>query len=319
MTSYLLRRVPSAVVVLLVSSILIFLLIRLIPGDPASTLAGPNATPETLAAIRHDLGLDQPVLVQYLRWLGHLVTGDLGRSYLIGGNISELLAQSAGNTLVLAGAALVLAVVIAAVLGPLWAAGRGRWLDRVLTGFATAAVALPPFVTGVLLVLLFGVVIRLLPTGGVPPDGLADRLDITAQYLIMPALCLALPVAAVLTRFLAESLRSELGRDYVTAAQAAGIRYRRIVLRHAVRNAVPATITVLGIQTGNLLGGAVLVEAVFSWPGLGMLIQQGIERRDYPVVQVLLLLSVTVFVVIQLLTDVAQAGLDPRIRLGNRS
>ncbi|GAA2795763.1 ABC transporter permease [Saccharopolyspora taberi] len=319
MLTYVLRRVPSALLVLLLASMLIFLLLRLIPGDPAATLAGPDASPEAVAAIRGELGLDRPVPEQYLDWLGALLTGDLGRSYLIGGRVGDLLADGAANTLVLASASLVLAVALAAVLGPLWAAGRNRWLDRALTGFTTAAVALPPYVTGVLLVLLFGVAARLLPTGGVPPGGLADRPDITVQYLLMPAVCLALPVAAVLTRFFGESLRTELGRDHVTTATAAGIPRHRIVLRHAVRNAVPASVTVLGLQVGNLLGGAVLVEAVFSWPGLGMLVQQGIDRRDYPVVQVLLLLSVAVFVLVQLCTDLVHAGLDPRVRLGSRS
>ncbi|MEV0085061.1 ABC transporter permease [Saccharopolyspora sp. NPDC050642] len=319
MLMYLLRRVPSALLVLLLASVLIFLVIRLIPGDPAATLAGSDAAPEAVAAIRHELGLDQPVHVQYLQWLGGVLTGDLGSSYLIGGRIADLLADGAANTVVLAATALAIAVLSAALIGPLWAVRRGRWLDRLLTGFTTAAVALPPYVTGVLLVLLFGVAVRLLPAGGVPPDGLSDRLDITAQYLVMPALCLALPVAAVLIRFFAESLRTELGRAHVTTAAAAGVARRRIVLRHAMRNAVPASVTVLGLQVGNLLGGAVLVEAVFSWPGLGMLIEQGIDRRDYPVVQVLLLLSVAVFVLIQLLTDIVHAYLDPRIRLGSPS
>ncbi|KAA5834546.1 ABC transporter permease [Saccharopolyspora hirsuta] len=319
MSGYLLRRVPSALLVLLLASVLVFLVIRLIPGDPAAVLAGSDATPEAVAAIRRELGLDQPLHLQYLHWLGGLLAGDLGSSYLIGGEIGDLLADGAANTVVLATTALVLAVLCAAVLGPLWAVTRSRWVDRALTGFTTAAVALPPYVTGVLLVLVFGVAFRLLPAGGVPPDGLADRLGITAQYLVLPASCLALPVAAVLTRFFSEALRGELARDYATTAAAAGIPRCRIVFRHALRNAVPAAVTVLGLQIGNLLGGAVLVEAVFSWPGLGMLVEQGIDRRDYPVVQVLLVLSVAVYVVIQLVTDVVHAYLDPRIRLGGTS
>ncbi|MDA3645133.1 ABC transporter permease [Saccharopolyspora indica] len=319
MTGYLLRRVPSALLVLLLASVLVFMVIRLIPGDPASILAGSDATPEAIAAIRRELGLDRPLHLQYLHWLTGLLSGDLGSSYLIGGEIGDLLADGAANTAVLAVTALVLAVLCAAALGPLWAVTRGGWADRALTGFTTAAIALPPYVTGVLLVLVFGVAVRLLPAGGVPPDGLADRLDITAQHLVLPATCLALPVAAVLTRFFAEALRGELARDYPTTAAAAGIPRRRIVFRHALRNAVPGAVTVLGLQAGNLLGGAVLVEAVFSWPGLGMLIEQGIDRRDYPVVQVLLVLSVAVYVLVQLVTDVVHACLDPRIRLGGTS
>jgi peptide/nickel transport system permease protein len=206
--------------------------------------------------------------------------------------------------------------VISLVLGPLWASGRSAWLDHVLTGANTLAIALPTYVTGVLLILVFGVLWPVLPTGGTPPNGLLADPGITAQYLVMPALCLALPIAAVLTRYLAESLRTELKQPYVGTALAAGVSRRRIITRHALRNALPTTITVLGLQVGALLGGAVLVEYIFSWPGLGQLIQQAITRRDYPVVQVLLLLSVVVFVLIQLLTDVIHVWLDPRIRLG---
>ncbi|GAA1337268.1 ABC transporter permease [Saccharothrix algeriensis] len=316
MTRYLLRRAPSALVVLWLASVLVFLLIRAIPGDAAAVLAGADAPPGAVAAIRADLGLDRPVVEQYLRWAGDLLTGEFGRSYLIGGDIGELVADGLGNTAALALSALLLAVLTALLLGPLWAATRNRWVDRLLTAFHTASVALPTFVTGVLLILVFGVLLRLLPTGGVPPGGLLDRVDITAQYLVLPAACLALPVAGVLTGFLAEALRGELRQDYVTTALAAGVRRRDVVVRHALRGALPVAVTTLGLQTGTLLGGAVLVESIFAWPGLGLLVEQGITRRDYPVVQVLLLLSVAVFVVVQLLTDVAHALLDPRVRLG---
>ncbi|GLZ39310.1 ABC transporter permease [Actinokineospora sp. NBRC 105648] len=316
MTRYLLRRAPSALIVLWLASVLIFLVLRAIPGDAAAALAGPDASPEVVAAIRHDLGLDLPVVTQYGQWIGGLLSGDLGRSYLIGGDIAELVGDGLGNTVTLTLAALVLAVLVALLLGPLWAATRSRWVDRALTAFHTAAVALPTFVTGVLLIIVFGVLFRVLPTGGVPPNGLLDRVDITVQYLVLPAVCLGLPVAGVLTGFLAETLRGELRQDYVTTVRAAGVKRREVVLRHALRGALPVAITTLGLQTGALLGGAVLVESIFAWPGLGLLVEQGITRRDYPVVQVLLMLSVTVFVLVQLLTDVIHAWLDPRIRLG---
>jgi peptide/nickel transport system permease protein len=319
MTRYLARRLPSALLVLLLASVLIFGIIRLIPGDPASTLAGPDAPPETIAAIRHDLGLDQSVPRQYLTWIGAVLTFDLGRSYLIGGQISDLVRDGLTNTVVLAVSALVLAVVLSIGLGTLWAATRNRWLEATLTAVNTVFVALPPFVSGVLLVLVFGVVFPVLPTSGTPPDGFLGRPDITLQYLVLPAICLALPVAATLTRFLAETLHTELGKPYIVTARALGISRRRIVLRHALRNALPTTVTVLGIQLGNLLAGAVLVEVIFAWPGLGLLVEQGISRRDYPVVQVLLLLSVAVFVTIQLVTDVLHAWLDPRVRIGGVS
>jgi peptide/nickel transport system permease protein len=313
---YVLRRLPSAVGVLVLASILIFAVLRLVPGDPASLLAGPDATPEAVAAIRADLGLDQPVVLQYLDWVRSVLTFDLGRSYLIGGQIADLVRTGLTNTLVLTGAALVLAVVGSVGTALLWAPLDGGPLDRALTGVNTLALALPTFVTGVALVLAFGVVLRVLPSGGTPPDGFGVRPDLAVQYLLMPAVCLALPASAALTRFLTESLRSELAAPYVVTARATGTTPRRLLVAHALPAALPTYLTALGIQAGTLLGGAVLVEAVFSWPGLGQLAAQAITSRDYPVVQVLLLLSVTVFVVIQLSTDLVHAYLDPRIRVG---
>ncbi|MFT4082496.1 MAG: ABC transporter permease [Nocardioides sp.] len=315
MTSYVLRRLPSLAIVLIVSSFLIFLIMRLVPGDPAEALAGANATPATVAAIRHQLGLDQPFLTQYAEWIKGLLTGDLGTSYQIGGSIGSLISEAAGNTLLLSLSALVIAVVVAVVLGTLWAGARRPWIDHLLTGVNTLAIAIPTFVVGVVLVLLLGVAFPILPTGGIPRAGLLADPGITWQYLIMPAFCLALPISAVLTRYLAESLRTELAQPYIATALAAGVPRRRLLLRHAMRNVLPTSLTVLGLQTGALLGGAVLVEFTFSWPGLGMLIERAVAGRDYPVVQVLLMGSVAVYAVLQLLTDVAHALLDPRIRL----
>lgn len=316
MLRYLLSRVPSALLVLFLASVVVFSVLRLIPGDPATTLAGADASPEAVAAIRADLGLDQPWPTQYVTWLGHLLTGDLGRSYIVGVDISSLIADGLGNTLVLTLAALLLAVLLALVVSVGGVLADKRWLDGVLNGFNTLAVALPTFVTGTLLVLLLAVVFRVLPAGGTPPLGFTTRPDLAAQYLLMPALCLALPAAAALARFLTEALHTQLDAPYVTTARALGISRRRIVLTQALPNALPSAVTVLGLQTGALLGGAVLVEAIFAWPGLGQLIEQGISGRDYPLVQVLMMLAVLVFVVIQLLTDVVNALLDPRVRLG---
>lgn len=316
MTRYLLSRVPSALLVLFLASVLVFAILRLIPGDPATSVAGPDATPEAIAAIRSDMGLDRPLLTQYADWLGDLVTFDLGRSYVVGVPIASLVGDGLANTLVLTTAALLIAIVLALLAGVGGVLANRRWVDAALSGFNTVAVALPTFVTGTLLIVLLAVVVRVLPAGGTPPDGFTARPDLAVQYLLMPALCLALPVSAALTRFLTESLRTQLEAPYVTTAQALGISRRRIVLTQALPNALPAAVTVLGIQVGALLGGAVLVEAIFAWPGLGLLIEQGISGRDYPLVQVLMMLSVVVFVVSQLLTDVVNALLDPRIRLG---
>ncbi|GAA4486814.1 ABC transporter permease [Rhodococcus olei] len=316
MTRYLMSRVPSAVAVLVLASLLIFFVLRLVPGDPATTMAGPDATPETIAAVRHSLGLDRSVPAQYLSWIGDVLTFDLGRSYVLGGRISDLVGTALVNTVVLAVAALLLAVVVSVTLSVAAVVWPRRWLTGPVAGFNTLAVALPPFVTGVLLVLAFAVLLPVLPSGGVPPDGFWARPDITVQYLALPAICLALPVAAALTRFLSEALRTEMRQPYVLTARALGVSRWNLVTRSALRNALPTMLTVLGLQTGQLLGGAVLVEAIFAWPGIGQLVEQGISRRDYPVVQIVLLIAVSVFVLVQLVTDVAHAYLDPRVRIG---
>lgn len=319
MIRYGLRRIPSALIVLAVGSVVIFTLLRLVPGDPAQILAGPDSPPETLDAIRADLGLTGSPVVQYFSWVGGILTLDLGHSLVLGGDIGTLLLDALGNTLVLALAALLLALVIAVTLSTVSVIVDRTWLNSVVTAFGTVAVAIPNFVTGAILVVLFGVVWAVLPAGGVPRKGFLDDPGISVQYLVLPAVCLALPIAAALTRFLTEGLRSELAQPYVTTARALGIPRRRIVLTQALPNALPATVTVLGIQIGHVLGGAVLVEAIFAWPGLGQLIERAISSRDYPVVQVMLLFSVSLFVVIQLVTDLVNAWLDPRIRLGGQA
>lgn len=308
------RRVGVAVLTLLLASIVIFSVLHAVPGDPAVALAGADASPATLEALRDELGLDRPLVVQYLQWLGGALTGDLGRSYVIGGRIDALLAGGLRNTADLGLTALVIAVVAAAALSFIAVASRATWVRSAIAGFEVIGIAVPPFVTGVLLVEFFAVVWPVLPAGGPPPRGYTDDVGITLQYLLLPAVCLAIPVASTLTRFFSEALRTEWARPYVLTARAAGVPAGRILVRGAARNALPSVVTVLGIQAGQLLGSAVLVEAIFAWPGLGQLLGQGIAARDYPVVQAVLLLAVTVFVVIALLTDAAYRLLDPTRR-----
>lgn len=319
MLRYALQRLPSALIVLAIGSVVIFTLLRLVPGDPALILAGPDASPEALAALREDLGLNGSQIGQYFAWLGGIVSFDLGSSLILGGDISSLVLDALGNTLILAISALLLAIAIAFTLSTVSVILDRKWLNSAVTAFGTVAVAIPNFVTGAILVVLFGVVWAVLPAGGVPRKGFLDDPAITVQYLILPAVCLALPIAAALTRFLTEGLRSQLTEPYVTTARALGISRRRIVLTQALPNALPSAVTVLGIQVGHVLGGAVLVEAIFAWPGLGHLIERAISSRDYPVVQVMLLFSVALFVLIQLATDLVNAWLDPRIRLGGKA
>ncbi|MER7667512.1 ABC transporter permease [Kitasatospora sp. NPDC096128] len=312
MRTFLLKRLPSGLLILLLASFLVFLILRLIPGDPATTLAGPDATPATVDAIRTQLGLDQPLFSQYVHWLGHLLTGDLGPSYAIGGQVSDLIGNGLAATVQLTLGALLLVVLLALPLAVLGATTRHRAVAATVQAVTTAVLAVPPFVTGVLLVLLFAVTLGLLPAGG--HESLLDAPDLAVQYLLMPALCLALPSAAVLARYLKNGIDRALGEDYVRTATALGVSRRRILWQHALPNALPPAVTVLGLQIGQLIAGAVLVERIFAWPGLGQLIEQGVLRRDYPVVQDLLLLVVAGYVAVQLLTDLAYAWLDPRVR-----
>ncbi|NEA46923.1 ABC transporter permease [Streptomyces sp. SID10815] len=312
MRGHILRRLPSALLILFVASLVIFAVLRLVPGDPATSLAGPDAGPETVAAIRERLGLDDSLPSQYLHWIGGLLTGDLGPSYAIGGQSADLISDGLGATVELTAAALLFVIALGTAFGVLGATARRGWVRAAVRALTTAALAVPPFVTGVLLVLLFAVLLKILPPGG--HVSLLTAPDLAVQYLLLPALCLALPSAAVLGRYLKDGIERALAEDYVRTATAAGVHPRRLLWRHALPNALPPAVTLLGMQTGHLLGGAVLVEAIFAWPGLGQLAEQALTRRDYPVVQDLLLLLVTVFVVVQLITDLVYAWLDPRIR-----
>lgn len=315
MTTYLLRRIPSALGVILVGSIIVFALLHLIPGDPAQVIAGNDAGPEAVAALRDKLGLDAPLWHQYLSWIGSVLTFSLGESLVIGGPISSLILGAATNTIALAGTALCFAVLLGAVAGIVPELLNRSWARSLATAYNTLAIAIPNFVVGTIFIVVFGVLFVVLPAGGIPREGLAAHPDITFQFLLLPALCLSFPIGAALSRFLADSLTHELAQPYVTTALALGISRRRIILTQVLPNAVPASITILGIQIGQLVGGAVIIEALFAWPGLGYLAQQAISSRDYPVVQIILVLSVAVFVLVQLLSDIVHAGLDPRIRI----
>jgi peptide/nickel transport system permease protein len=313
MLRYAMRRVPSAMIVLFIASIAVFAVLHLAPGDPAALAAGPDASPATVAAVRRQLGLDTSLPHQYLTWLGGVLTGHLGNSYVRGVPIATLIGDGAGNTLELTLGAIVLAIVLGGLAGIVLGITRNRVARTVTTGLTALSFAVPPFVSGVLLVLLFAVTVRLLPAGG-HSSLLADP-EIGVQYLIMPALTLALPAAAIIARFLSASIRQVYDEEFMRTAIAKGLRGRRIVLRHALPNALPPVLAVLGIQIGQMLSGAIVVEAIFAWPGIGQLIVASVESSDYLVVQDLLLIAVTVFIVLQTLTDLLHAVVDPRLRL----
>jgi peptide/nickel transport system permease protein len=313
MLRYAFRRCPSALLVLVVASVVVFTVPRLAEGDAADVLAGPDATAATREAVRHDLGLDRSPVVQYVLWARGLLTGDLGTSYILKRPAAEAIGTALGQTITLTVAALLLAIALGGAAGITLGVVRRRSMTRVVGGLVSLAFALPPYVSGVLLVLLFAVSIRLLPAVGYVP--LHEDPDIAVQYLIMPALCLSLPFAAVLARFLAASVRQVMDEDFVRTGVAKGLPSRRLVFAHVIPNALPPVLTILGIQVGQLLGGAIVVEAIFGWHGIGDLLVNSVLTRDYVLVQDLLLFTVVVFVVVQTLTDLAHAAVDPRVRL----
>jgi peptide/nickel transport system permease protein len=314
MGSYIIRRLLQAIPVVFFSTFLVFMVIHLIPGDAAAVLAGPNATPQVLAAIRTEMGLDQPLLVQYVVWVGHLLQGDLGRSTLSGQPISTLLQARAPATIELTLAAMLISMAIALPLGILSATHvRGR-LEWLISTVQSLWLAIPNFFAGILAIIFFSLVLRWLPPGGRVADG--NDLGNSIKSLILPSTTLALYLAAGLSRFIKFNLLEVFFDDFIRTARAKGLDNTAVVYRHALRNAMLPVITILGVQFASLLGGTVIIEAVFSWPGVGGLMLDGISNRDYAVVQGGLLLLVVLFIVINLLVDLTYALIDPRLRVG---
>jgi len=312
MTRYVLLRLAQLVPVLLLASVAVWLMVYLIPGDPAISLLGGDATPEQLERARARMGLDQPLAVQYALWLGRVARGDLGVSYLNGLPVQTMLAQRIPVTAQLTVASLGVALLIAGPLGIVSAVRPRSWIARWVTGYNALAMAVPTFWLGILLVLLFGVRLKWLPTSGFAP--LWDEPARALRFLILPAFTLGAYVSAVLARFVRAALLETLFQDYVRTARAKGVRERGVVWVHALRNALIPVVTVVGLQFGAFMGGAVITEAIFDYPGLGRMLLQAILTRDYTVVQGTILFVVLAFVVINLLTDLVYALLDPRIR-----
>jgi peptide/nickel transport system permease protein len=312
MIHYALRRIPSAILVLLAASVVVFGLIHLAKGDPGALAAGPDASQAEIAAKRHQLGLDSSLTSQYLHWLHGLLTGNLGHAYISGASIGELVRNGLGNTVELTIAAVVLALVFGGAAGLGLGVGRRKPVNAVLSGLTTLAFAVPTYVSGVLLVLVFAVTMPILPAGG--HESLLSDPSIGVQYLIMPAVCLSLPAAATIARFLATSMRQVLDEEFLNTGIAKGLKPRRLLFRHALPNALPPVLTILGIQIGQMLGGAIVVEAIFAWPGVGQLLRDSVLDHEYLIVQDLLLFAVAVFIVVQMITDLVHACIDPRIR-----
>ncbi len=305
--SFLVSRLLAAAVVVLGVTCLVFLLIHLVPGDPVDVMLGETAHPVDRAALRVSLGLDQPLAVQLYQYLERLLHLDLGTSLHTRQPIAGMLANRLPATLELAAAALMLALVIALPLGVMAAIHRNKPWDTGAMGFSLLGVSIPNFWLGPMLILVFSLWLGWTPVSG--REG--------AGSLILPAVTLGTALAAVLARMVRSSLLEVLGEDFVRTARAKGLPERVVIWRHALGNAWLPVITLLGLQLGALLGGAVITETVFSWPGIGSLMVESIQKRDYPVVQGCVLLISLAYVLVNTLTDLVYAWIDPRIRLGD--
>ena len=304
MSGYLVRRLLAALPLLFGAATIVFLILHLVPGDPARLMLGPGAPDADVAAFRARLGLDRPLPAQYLEFVGRLLHGDLGRSLHYDDGVAALLAERFPSTLRLGLAALLAALALAVPAGVAAVVWRGGAVDRGLSVVSAAAMAMPSFWLGPLLVVLFSIRLRWLPVSGADAPG----------ALVLPAATLALPVAALLARLIAVALLEEWRAPYVTAARARGLGNAGALV-HAARNAAGPVLTVLGLQTGALLTGAILTETVFAWPGVGRLLVHGITYRDYPLVQGLVLAFAAVYLLANLAADVARATLDRRVLL----
>ncbi len=311
---YVLRRLLSIVPVILGVTIVVFLLIKLVPGDVASVLLGPEATPVEIEALRKALGLDEPLQVQYFRWLGSAIQGDLGDSIEYRVPVQALIFGRLGNTLILTLTALFLSTSVGVTIGVISATRQHSFFDRIGMLVALFGNSMPAFWLGMLLILTFSLRLSWFPVGGMysirGDEGLLDL----AHHLVLPAIALGSLSMAIIARMTRSCMLDVLTQDYVWVARAKGLKEHTVVLVHALRNALPPVATVVGLRFGTMLGGAVLTEIVFSWPGVGRQLYQAISTRDLPVIQGGILLIALGFVFINLMVEILNAYLDPRVR-----
>ena len=314
MTRVIATRLLSTLAVLLGVSLIVFLLLQLVPGDPAVTILGAGATKEAVTALRAELGLDRPLPVQFLDYLGGLMRGDLGRSLTVNAPVTDIMLPRFANTLILTGAALLLCLVVAIPLGVVAAYRQYSLFDRFAMFASMAGASVPVYWFGLLLIGVFAVGLRWLPTSGMYnprfPGGVADLLD----HLVLPAIAAALVPLAVIARMTRGVMIEVLQQDYIRTLRASGLSTANVLFRHALRNALPPIVNIVGLQVGYLLGGVVFVEVVFGWPGLGQQLYISISQRDIPVVQAGVLFIALAFVLINLFADTAVGLLDPRTR-----
>jgi len=304
MLSYVIKRLLSMIPVLIGISILLFFMLRMLPGDPAQVLAGQMASPEEIATIRTQLGLDRPIYEQYLSYLGRLMRLDLGRSARTQNPVIEEIWARLPNTVLLAVVAISLACMLGIPAGIISAVRPYTWVDYAVTMGALFGISIPVFWLGMMLVVLFSVILRWLPAGGTGGW----------QHVVLPSVTLASFVVAFIARMTRSTMLETLAQDYTTTARSKGLKENVVVIKHALKNALIPIVTVVGLQFGLLLGGAVLTETVFAWPGIGRLIVDSILARDYPVIQGTILIFGLLYLLVNLAVDLAYAYIDPRIR-----
>jgi len=310
---YILRRVAFAVVMLVGVTMILFTLMRLAPGGPEAVLVGGEFSPDAAAQVRQRLGLDRPLTTQYLAWVSAAARGDLGRSFKTGELVATLIGERLGPTLSLTGGALVFALVVAIPLGVLGAVKRNSIWDTLASAVALFGVSFPSFWLGIMLILLFSEVLHLLPPSGLSEYGREGDVAARMRHAVLPTLTLGLIQMAAFMRFMRGSLLEVLRQDYVRTAHAKGVSAGRVVWRHALRNALIPVVTVIGLSLPTLVGGAVLTETVFAWPGVGRLAVGAVFERDYPIIMGVNLLIAAVVITANLLTDLAYGLLDPQI------
>jgi peptide/nickel transport system permease protein len=312
MLGYLLRRVLAAIPVMGVVALVVFLLLRLTPGDPAAILAGDNATPAQLERIRTSLGLNEPLYVQFVTWIGKLLHGDLGVSLISNVPVLKMISQRIEPSISIAVATIILSVLIAVPLGVIAAWKQGTWIDRFVMGLSVLGFSVPVFVIGYVLIQLFAIDLRWLPVQGF--KSITGGLGPFLERLALPTLALSFIYVALIARMTRASMLDVLGEDYVRTARAKGIGEIAVLFRHALRNAAVPVVTVIGTGFALLISGVVVTESVFNIPGIGRLTVDAVLARDYPVIQAMILLTSLLYVTINLLIDVAYTVLDPRIR-----
>jgi peptide/nickel transport system permease protein len=311
--AFLIRRLLLTLPILFIVSVVCWSMINLIPGDPATVILGPEASEQAKEQMREQLGLNKPLVVQYVDWLDGVLHGNLGKSLVDGTPVSQLILQRLPVTLELALGTFLVSLTIAVVAGILSASNRGTWIDYLSTGFALGGISIPHFWLGMMFIIIFAVNLGWLPASGFEPFFQNPVANITA--MILPVLATGLRESAELMRMLRSSLLEELGSDYVRTAFSKGLSKRVVVIKHAVRNALIPFVTASGLQIAGLLGGLVVTEQVFQLPGVGRLIVESIEQRDFTVVQGAVLTVTVIVVIINVLVDVLYAVIDPRIAL----